>query len=109
VGLADSDLGGSVSRKRTAWDRQKVRGIRILQLIPPAESRIKNKGWLNFDLETVMSRFPAAIACVCVISAAVSAKAQTDQKKEKSAAAGVVKAEEKKRSGPVQAPAARNL
>ena len=52
-----------------------------------------------------MSRFLAAIACFCVISA----KAQTDQKKEKSAAAGVVKAEEKKRSGPVQAPAARNL
>ena len=56
-----------------------------------------------------MSRFLAAIACVCVISAVVSAKAQTDQKKEKSAAAGVVEAEEKKRSGPVQAPAARNL
>ena len=51
-----------------------------------------------------MSRFLAAIACVCVISAAVSAKAQTDQKKEKSAAAGVLKAEEKKTLRPSVGP-----
>ena len=47
-----------------------------------------------------MSRFLAATACVCVISA----KAQTDQKKEKSAAARVVKAEEKKTLRPSAGP-----
>ena len=52
-----------------------------------------------------MSRFLTALACVCIISAAVSAQAQTDKKKkEKPAATGEVKAEEKKALPPGAGP-----